>query len=387
MVINNFKVYQNGIWTIESADVFWNEHQERVYYAIPSELQDAICQTNADAFIVGFIQLAAKYNEDIVVNGRPISKELSTNIETILIPTFNKMGCGTIPIRIEAEYYENSFPKRNGATGISLGVDSFYSILTNTPQNVKYVLNVLDCNDFDDLLQDIHAYDTKSDRKKAVADLLKCKYVPVLTNMNAILSLDYNYGQTHSFIHLSIALMLMNQIDVYYYSTGYADNDFRLDLSDSSHYDVLISQVVTYDNFKMVTSGGDVTRVQKTGYLSKFTVTQEYLDVCLKNRHDTQKGIVNCSVCAKCRRTMVTLDVLGKLDGFSKVFDVDYFQNHKPWYIGEILYAIIIMKDLFAIEIYREMKKRQYKIPASAWWYFLKRGITNQANKLKKLVK
>ena len=84
---------------------------------------------------------------------------------------------------------------------------------------------------------------------------------------------------------------------------------------------------------------------------------------------------------------MVTLDVLGKLDAFSKVFDVNYFQNHKPWYIGEILYATIIMKDLFAIEIYVEMKKRHYHIPALAWYYFIKRGVCNQANKMKRVVK
>ena len=390
MLINNFKIYQNGIWTVESADIVWNGRQDRVFYAVPSEFQDAICRTNADAFIVGFIQLAAKYNEDIIVEGRPVSKKLAENIENLLIPAFNQMGCGTKPIHIKAEYHDDSFAERHGATGISLGVDSLYSILSNEAQKVKYVLNIiadLKNEDFDELSSNISFYDIKNTQKNMVAGEFGRSYIPVLTNMDAILCIEYNFGQTHSFIHLAVVMALMNWIDKYYYATGYTDKDFKLDFNYTSHYDVLISQVVDYDAFKMFTSGGEVTRVQKTEYLSNDITAQHYLDVCLKNKDGAINGFTNCSVCGKCRRTMVTLDLLGKLECFDQVFDVKYYRTHKPWYIGEILYAAFVMKDLLAIEIWNEMKKRKYSIPICAWWFMLKRGVLNQTNKVKRLVK
>ena len=35
----------------------------------------------------------------------------------------------------------------------------------------------------------------------------------------------------------------------------------------------------------------------------------------------------NCSVCPKCVRTLLTLDILGKLDAFSGVFDIDRYRR------------------------------------------------------------
>ena len=41
--------------------------------------------------------------------------------------------------------------------------------------------------------------------------------------------------------------------------------------------------------------------------------------------HDTLD--TNCSVCPKCARTLLTLDILGKLDDFSGVFDIPKYRR------------------------------------------------------------
>ena len=44
-------------------------------------------------------------------------------------------------------------------------------------------------------------------------------------------------------------------------------------------------------------------------------------------------GDKNCGLCLKCRRTMLQLYILGKLNNFKDVFPVDYFYSHISEYI------------------------------------------------------
>ena len=40
----------------------------------------------------------------------------------------------------------------------------------------------------------------------------------------------------------------------------------------------------------------------------------------------------NCGICKKCRRTLLTLDLIDKLDSFKGVFDIDYYNQYKKEY-------------------------------------------------------
>ena len=99
------------------------------------------------------------------------------------------------------------------------------------------------------------------------------------------------------------------------------------------------------------------------------TYPQEYLDVCFRFN--------NCGECAKCYRTLVTLDVLGKVDGFRKIFDVDKFLEKRDFAYAWLLKA----KDgdkmddnaVFATEIYNYALDHGFKIPDRAYLIYKKR--------------
>ena len=58
--------------------------------------------------------------------------------------------------------------------------------------------------------------------------------------------------------------------------------------------------------------GLEYDRVEKTRIVSRMPLARRYLDVCV-SRWD-----INCGKCAKCLRTALVLEILGKLDRFRR---------------------------------------------------------------------
>jgi len=77
--------------------------------------------------------------------------------------------------------------------------------------------------------------------------------------------------------------------------------------------------------------GMEYDRVEKTRIVSRMELAKCFLDVCV-SRSD-----INCGKCAKCLRTALVLEILGKLDDFAGVFDLDAYQENRTRYIGEVL--------------------------------------------------
>lgn len=386
MKINNFKLIKENDWIKVQADILWREKNfETAYFAIPAEFIDEIDISCADNFLIALMLLAIKNNEDIYVEGAGVSKSLVKNLYNILFPALYKMGCGTGNTKIYADFVENDDQARgsDGATGISMGVDSFYSILKYKNYDCSPVKTVLYIQQlytnslvFDDNIQQIFNI------RKQVADKLNIKFIPVLTNMRFILDKEFVFTQYHAFCHLSAALTLKS-ISCYYYATGFSKKEMKLCFDDTAYYDDIISSALSHKNFMMKMSGEEVTRYQKTELISNNIVVQEYLDVCLKNEEFSNRKYLNCSLCHKCVRTLATLEVLERLSDFKNVFDIELYNKNRRNVWGEMAYRKIVMKDVFAKEILANAKKANLKLPMSRWFKFFCIGIHNQFEKIK----
>ncbi|SDL30793.1 hypothetical protein SAMN04487971_108201 [Paracoccus chinensis] len=44
----------------------------------------------------------------------------------------------------------------------------------------------------------------------------------------------------------------------------------------------------------------------------------------------------HCSRCAKCYRTMATLDAIGEIDNFAGVFDVPYYRKNRDVILADL---------------------------------------------------
>lgn len=387
MIIQNIKMVCEEQWTKLQADISWRNKEEKVFFAVPIGLSNYIDETLVDPFVMAFVQIATKYDEDIIVKDAYITKSLAKKIETILIPSLAKMGCGTGKSQVISSYRnsQDNIDKKMAATGISLGVDSFYSILSNlntvnktNPINVTvYIHQVDDWNSFykstlEELLKP----------RREVAQNYGLDLIPIVSNVRHVMEQELVFGQFHTFCHVGSVAALKKKIGVYYYATGYTDGEMILNFSDSAYYENIIREAFTCENFKMISSGSSVTRFEKTKYITNDLIVLKYLDVCYHDRDNPTKYI-NCSRCPKCYRTMATLDVIGKLDKYRDVFDIAYYKKHRAKCWADLRYRQIIGKNHFSTEIFEAATQYGYKIPLLHWFYFLLVGLKNQINKLK----
>lgn len=383
MVISDIEIYKMDTWAIEKATVSYNDKTIKVFFAVSSQYYDAFCTGIADAFVIGLLPIAVKYNEDISIVGNKLSYELVKNLETILIPSLIEMGVGKKRIHFIADTVDNQLnEKRNGATGISLGVDSFYTILTTKSNEIDDLITTIDCES-ESCLYKKNYYDLDEDYivKQRVARELGLSIIGIVTNLAELLCSEFAYEQIHTYHHLAAAMILAKRISNYYYATGYSNNDFRLSFKDSSHYDVLIQKSINYKLFRMHLSGGEISRVEKTRAIANNCTVQKYLKVCF-NTHTTRNR-PNCSCCFKCIRTMVTLDLLGVIDEFDRVFDISMYSENKAMYWGDTIYRCFVMKDLLAKEILVEQRKINYKLPKGTIFAALMKGISNQVKRMR----
>lgn len=392
MIIRDLKITENNNFVSLECQVSWNNNPfKKAFIAVPKEYGKYLIANDADPFLIIFLIIACKYDEDIIIENAAVNEELCSKIEKIMIPAFAKMGNGTGKTKIIADKVkrETDNSKKIGATGISLGVDSFYSILTNTKDKNKERPISAVCLRYDtDVLENIDfSYLNKITKpKKEVAEKFGLKFILIITNLTFFCDQEFSFAQYHTFCNVGVINLIKKHIAYYYYATGFAEKEMIFSLKDSGLYENIIKKVLNYNEFTMYSSGGEVTRLEKTKYIFNNKIVQNYLDVCL-NDSLPNPDYLNCSNCLKCIRTMTTLDVLGKLPLFDKVFDINMYTKNKIFYWGDVLYHHYIMKDIFASEIIELSKNKKYKIPKLSWFYFFKIGIKNQYNKIKRVFK
>src|SRR5690606_38296213 len=111
------------------------------------------------------------------------------------------------------------------------------------------------------------------------------------------------------------------------------------------------------------------------------------LNVCLITPDNQSikinEKVHNCSSCFKCIRTMASLDVIGQLENYRHVFDLDIYKKNKNKYFGELLYMKYRNGNVFAREIFEEAKKNKYQFSTSIYYFAIVRAIKPIMKKIK----
>jgi len=77
--------------------------------------------------------------------------------------------------------------------------------------------------------------------------------------------------------------------------------------------------------------------MEKVIEVAEIEDARQMLDICINHHHTGPK--INCSMCWKCMRTVVTLDALGKLEDFSAVFDRATYERALKSYLASLLWS------------------------------------------------
>lgn len=342
------------------ADILLKDEKKTFYFEVEKKYRPYLCTEVSDAFLVGILNYAMFNGEDIKVEGK-VSERLLYQIHTYFLVTLPVVRPHAYKkINVEAELYTGEI-HTEGAVGTSAsgGVDSFYTISVHTGNVLtSYKLtHLLIANQF-------NHYTSEEDTRKKFRDLLSksqgiadnygLELMGIYTNHNDFL-FD-GFVQEYSLRICSYALALQKLFGVYYVSSGVPFGEFDFANHDSDGFDVLNLSLMSTNNLTFYSSGGEVWRTQKIKKFADDPFIQSHLKVC--NNDDDQ----NCCTCEKCMRTMLSLDIIGKLPEFKNSFDISAFQR------GRFKYLIVVESDTIEAsrDLLRSIKEYGYHIPAAA---------------------
>ena len=371
------KIYR-PIITIEneraklSARVFIDGSVKFCHAIVDKEYAKYLCDERSDAFLIGLLHRAMRYNHDIVCEA-PVSEELLYGIRNFLIPNLANNCERLHHINITAD--AAPAPSAAGAfgTGMSAGVDSFQCVFENMdarhPSHNITHLCFFNCGAF--YGSESTFYEIMPDMKN-ISEQLKLPLVIVDSNIHKIIFGDFQI--THTFYSLFCVYALRKLFGKYVYASGHPFADFDCKAQgviggDTASYDMMTFHCLSGPNLMLYSGGaGLCTRIEKTRAIMNNELVQKNLRVCMWD------GVNNCGKCKKCRRTMLTLWLLGQLDKFSGKFPVDYFYDN----LDEYLIHMVKVKDtnLVETEVY-DLFSEKYGRPD-------KRKIRNLAKSEKK---
>jgi hypothetical protein len=372
--------------------VEWSEDNSGLWFEVPIEYKQYLCADRSDAFVVAMLWYAMITGSDIEVVA-PMSERMAFRIRRFLIPALCLEENGYRRISITGPTTDTPY-QNDGAvgTGMSCGVDSFYSLQEYSRDDipVKYRLThltyfnmgaIFHPNREEEKEYSLREFyditDRMSEEKRENARQVASQSGLPLVYVKSNLDRDYYrgaYGHTAVYRNCAMALSLQGLFSVYINSSGGWPGFFDLTLTEGSeHYEELLCSCFSTESLSFILSDYE-TRVEKTSAIADNELAQKYLDVCF--------CFNNCGECTKCIRTLVTLDIIGKLDSFSRVFDIERFKKNRV----SAYHQILKLKDegqyndsaIFAKDLYRLAKQKGLIPMASYIRYrltFVKRGI------------
>ena len=345
-----------------------------LWYKVDKSLKDSFCDDRNDAFLVAILYYAMITGQD-VISDCCISNKLLFNLNYILIPTLCNEYSGYKRIFINSEITKKTYESEMNfvATGMSAGIDSLYTLYSLKQDYVKedYKINMLTfinagashycpylpketkLDKINKEAERIHR--EKYERAKKIADEEKLNLMNIESNISDLY--QGQFGVTHIYRNMSCILAMQKVFRKYYYSSaGLSIESYKPDLKmDPAYMEQMIIPILSTENLEVICGGESRTRYTKTKEICNYSVAQNNLNVCGKE--------MNCTACTKCYRTLLTLEQLGKLNEFSKVFDLKKYQRNRIkayiWLLNNS------KKDDFAEDIYNHMKIKK-NIPLKA---------------------
>jgi hypothetical protein len=329
-------------------NVLWYETDEKYAPYLTSE--------RVDAFLVGLIWLGLKTGQNIIVNGL-LSEKLFYGLNHHLIPLIAQLyKYKTIQIQCD-NLVSTPLPNEGAVgTGLSCGIDSLSTVYEHLGKSVPEHYQITHFTFFNTGSNQMMGskqwqekiFQERVEWAKACAAELGKELIVVDSNINEVLKMSF--VKTHTLRNISALLVFQKLFRVYYYSAGYHVLQAKFN-QDSASYDAISLPMLSTENVNFYSAGSSFTRVQKTKMVSDFEISYSYLNVCLFKTK-------NCGRCLKCKRTLLTLDILGSIEKYKNVFNLNAFYKIKDSYINEVLASR--NNDPLFKDIYEEMVRRNY---------------------------
>jgi hypothetical protein len=306
----------------------------------------------ADAAVIALILPAMLTGSNLHVAG-VVSEKIFYNASGPLQAALRSINPNLQPIHVAADRIVCPTKARGVATGFSGGVDSFAIVrrhfLDDPPPGFRLThLTLHDVYTEKNFVEfDFSRLPKGLQNVRTLAEKWGLPLVTVSSNVGAHYN-GWRFEDSHSLRNASAAHVLSEGIGRYIYASGHQIGKQGAQKSgDLARADVVLLPMVSSEAVECFSGDPEFTRVEKTLALTSVPETQDYLQVCAVSWYG------NCSACFKCRRTLYTLEMLGKIELYSRVFNIDVYRRDKEeWLANAIKY-----KDPFILDIQQYAKE------------------------------
>jgi hypothetical protein len=331
-----------------NADVLIDGQTKTLWCEADKIYQQFLLSERADAFLCVLLPFAIRSGQDIVCEA-PVTEQFLHNLNEILIPLL----CAHDPRLYRTQVIATGdssalFCGGAVATGMSCGVDSFYTVSL-------YLTSKFNSMNLTHLYTGNYLYGNNSkvyERAELAAGDVGLPLVCTSTNISE--SLNLPHVQTHFFKTMFGVLALRKMFRIYYYSTTEDFSHFNLksnSTNDTAIVELLLLYAFSCSEFQVVTGGGKSDRLEKTAAICAFPTAKKLLNVCLY-----PERVQNCGKCAKCMRTLLMLDMLNSLDLFQAVFDIDEYRKTR---LDSFVYLIQEKRSIMLSEVYKHFLRTE----------------------------
>jgi len=338
------------------------EGSDYLWYSLDKKYSKYLVTEKLDGFLLGLLILAMKKREDIYLDW-PVSEKLYFNLTNYYIKILSTTAEELQPVKIIPSAFDKGDTytcEKAVGTGFSGGVDSFCTIYErlfkeDIPESFKithFVFNNVGSHgDFNmDRAQEL--FNERYEMLKSFPEGIGKDFIKIDSNLSDILKIKFE--PTHTPRNLSVILLLQKLFNKFYYASAYCYTDCCIKFdSGCSASDPITLSLLSTETLDFIPEGSQYTRVEKTEIISDFELAQRYLNVCVNEGE-------NCSVCFKCMRTILTLEILGKMEQFKKVFNFDKYYWAKCGYITSILKD---SQNALGNEILELAKSKNFTLP------------------------
>ena len=312
----------------------WENGRAKLYFEVDKKYADCLCTERSDAFVIAIFWYAMVTGEDISFE-TPMSERLYLGLTERLIPA---LGTDPYrPIRLTGPVSSEKSECRGAVgTGMTCGIDSFYTLRTHKLTHLAYyesghIFHLKGVLDDDASIEEYYqkAYEIADEKAASAAEIARqsgLEMIYIKTNHDENL---YRGGIIYRSMYssLSCSLAVQKLFGTYISSSSGHGGDLKTGLIvPTQNYENLLCESCRTQTLAYVSSDY-AKRFQKSEKLADDRLAAQYLDVCFNF------GEKNCGECYGCLKTMVVLDQLGKLDNFGKVFDLRKYYSARRKYI------------------------------------------------------
>jgi hypothetical protein len=359
---------------------------EHLWYSVAADWGSYLTPERCDAFVVALLPVAMSIGEDVHVTGI-MSEQLYYNLMGYYIKILRVAIPSLQPIMIVPERVDSSrWPRETTgvATGFSGGIDSFCVLADHLWSDVPRTFRVTHLF-FNNVGSHGHGDKGRTlfeDRFKLLvpaAEAIGLPFIKIASNLDDMFPQNLDFQLTHTLRNISAVLAMQKLVSRYLYASAFKYEDcYTRATYDMAYTDPVAVHLLSTEMTECVSTGCQYSRVEKTKRVGEIALSRSFLNVCVRPNAGG-----NCSACWKCARTLLTLDILGTLHLYDRVFDLSKYHQIKRRYIAQVAFS----RDPLLREIRQLAKERGFPFPFSSRVYHLKDVVARACRAAKKIVR